>query len=158
MKSADQLSLFSEYALAQGVLEEANENRSSDEKGEGPGEGGFCGRAEKAPAVDFSRSLFLYIGRRDTGITVCPDARHPNMWRIRHRDGRLSDIVNLARAKDAALDWALRGRGGLTNGELINWRHTREDASEAQGQPVSPRRPREPSEAHFGRGEPHADV
>jgi hypothetical protein len=30
------------------------------------------------------------------------------MWRVRHSDGTLSDMVNLARAKDAAAATALR--------------------------------------------------
>ena len=30
-----------------------------------------------------------------------PDAAHPGMWRVRWRDGRLSDMTNLTRAKDA---------------------------------------------------------
>jgi hypothetical protein len=29
------------------------------------------------------------------------------MWRVRHLDGRLSDMVNLSRAKDAAISVAL---------------------------------------------------
>jgi hypothetical protein len=32
---------------------------------------------------------------------VLPDATHPDMWRVRWPDGRLSDITNLTRAKDA---------------------------------------------------------
>ena len=32
---------------------------------------------------------------------VVPDAARPNMWRVRWPDGRLSDITNLTRAKDA---------------------------------------------------------
>ena len=30
-----------------------------------------------------------------------PDARHPQMYRIRYADGTLSEMVNLTRAKDA---------------------------------------------------------
>lgn len=30
-----------------------------------------------------------------------PDGTHPGMWRVRWPDGRLSDITNLSRAKDA---------------------------------------------------------
>jgi hypothetical protein len=30
-----------------------------------------------------------------------PDANWPGMWRVRWRDGTLSDMVNLTRAKDA---------------------------------------------------------
>jgi len=32
---------------------------------------------------------------------VVPDAAHPSMWRVRWPDGRLSDMTNLTRAKDA---------------------------------------------------------
>lgn len=59
----------------------------------------------------------LYIGTRFTGVTVVPDDRWPEMWRVRH-EGRLSDIVNLTRAKDAALSWA------RADGIQINIDHT----------------------------------
>jgi hypothetical protein len=42
-------------------------------------------------------------GRRGAIVTVVPDATYPQMWRIRYSDGRLSDMVNLSRAKDAAV-------------------------------------------------------
>jgi hypothetical protein len=32
---------------------------------------------------------------------VVPDAARPGMWRVRWPDGRLSDMTNLTRAKDA---------------------------------------------------------
>jgi hypothetical protein len=32
---------------------------------------------------------------------VVPDSAHRGMWRVRWRDGRLSDMTNLTRAKDA---------------------------------------------------------
>jgi hypothetical protein len=32
---------------------------------------------------------------------VVPDAAHTGMWRVRWLDGRLSDMTNLTRAKDA---------------------------------------------------------
>ena len=32
---------------------------------------------------------------------LMPDAAHPGMWRVRWPDGRLSDMTNLTRAKDA---------------------------------------------------------
>jgi hypothetical protein len=46
-------------------------------------------------------------------LHVVPDATYPAMWRIRHLDGRLSGIVNLSRAKDAAISLAL----GILNGD-----------------------------------------
>ena len=39
-------------------------------------------------------------------LSVIPDSTYPNMWRICHR-GRISDMVNLTRAKDAGLTWGL---------------------------------------------------
>ena len=73
------------------------------------------------------RSWRLYINSRSTGITVWPDHRHPSMWRI-HAAGRVSDIVNLSRAKDAAVTWARpRGLGGT---EMARW-HYRETPAEA---------------------------
>jgi hypothetical protein len=32
---------------------------------------------------------------------LVPEAVHPGMWRVRWPDGRLSDMTNLTRAKDA---------------------------------------------------------
>ena len=32
---------------------------------------------------------------------LMPDAVHPGIWRVRWPDGRLSDMTNLTRAKDA---------------------------------------------------------
>ena len=40
---------------------------------------------------------------------VVPDTRWPNMWRVRWPDGRLSDMGNLSRARDAASAIAERG-------------------------------------------------
>jgi hypothetical protein len=54
----------------------------------------------------------LYIGTRFTGVAVRPDSQWPSMWRIHHGD-QVSDMVNLTRAKDAAVMWACpRGLGG----------------------------------------------
>jgi hypothetical protein len=50
-------------------------------------------------------------GRRGAVLDVVRDEAHPQMWRIRHPDGRLSDMVNLSRAKGAAISVAL----GLLN-------------------------------------------
>jgi hypothetical protein len=46
-------------------------------------------------------------GRRCAVLDVVRDETHPQMWRIRCPDDRLSDIVNLSRAKDAAISVAL---------------------------------------------------
>ena len=65
-------------------------------------------------------SLDLHIGRKKTGISIRPDSRWPQMWRV-HQDGRVSDMVNLARAKDAGLSWALVGRDGGFGDKIPNW-------------------------------------
>jgi hypothetical protein len=36
------------------------------------------------------------------GYTVVPDPEWPAMYRVRGRDGSLTDMVNLTRARDAA--------------------------------------------------------
>jgi hypothetical protein len=62
--------------------------------------------------------LQLYIGRKFTGVTVQPDSKYAGMWRI-HLNARISDMVNFARAKDAAITWARpRGLGGE---EIVRW-------------------------------------
>jgi hypothetical protein len=73
----------------------------------------------------------LFIGGRFTGVDVRPDATYADMWRVHHL-GRMSDMVNLSRAKDAAIAWARpRGLGG---NEKVTW-HRREIAPDAP--PVS---------------------
>jgi hypothetical protein len=73
----------------------------------------------------------LYIGSKFTGITVQPDGEWPGMWRARAPDGPLSDMVNLARAKDAAIAWEAQASGrGLNRGQEARWRYTRETAAE----------------------------
>ena len=46
-------------------------------------------------------------GRRGAVLHVVRDDTYPQMWRVRDRDGRLSDFVNLTRAKDAAASIAI---------------------------------------------------
>lgn len=66
--------------------------------------------------------LKLYIGAQFTGVSVEPDGQWPNMWRVCKGDVK-SDMVNLTRAKDAAIMWARpRGLGG---NEISHW-HRRE--------------------------------
>jgi hypothetical protein len=38
------------------------------------------------------------------GYTIVPDAEWPEMYRVRRPDGTLTDMVNLTRAKDAAIN------------------------------------------------------
>jgi hypothetical protein len=48
------------------------------------------------------------IGHRSAIVHVVPDGVRPGMWRIRHPDGRLSDMANLTWAKDGAIAVAMR--------------------------------------------------
>jgi hypothetical protein len=53
--------------------------------------------------------LWLYHGRkRMPHACVEPDTVHPGLFRVRFSGGNVSDIVNLTRAKDAALAIVLR--------------------------------------------------
>jgi hypothetical protein len=59
---------------------------------------------------------------------VVPDAVHPGIWRVRWPDGRLSDMTNLTRAKDAVACFVAteerrhrgrhRGEGVADRGEM----------------------------------------
>ena len=55
---------------------------------------------------------------------VVPDAAHPGMWHVRWPDGRLSDMTNLTRAKDAVAcfmetgERRQRGRRSPSEGRL----------------------------------------
>ena len=60
----------------------------------------------------------LRIGDTPSGVTVRQDGECHRMWRI-HRDELVSDMVNLSRAKDAAVAWA-RPRG-LGSREKVYW-------------------------------------
>jgi hypothetical protein len=53
------------------------------------------------------RGLELFAGRRKLAEVV-GDERYPGMFRVLEPDGRLSDMANLSRAKDAALSIAYR--------------------------------------------------
>jgi hypothetical protein len=62
----------------------------------------------------FSRDQLFWDGlhlRRDRGgrilASIAPDARYPNMWRVRLPGGGLSDMVNISRARDAVRALAL---------------------------------------------------
>jgi hypothetical protein len=50
---------------------------------------------------------------KTTVVSIVPDQTYAGMWRIAHPDGRLSDMVNRTRAKDAAVTIAL----GILNSE-----------------------------------------
>jgi hypothetical protein len=40
-------------------------------------------------------------------LQIVPDGRYPNMWRFKLPSGRLSEMANRTRAKDAAMSHAL---------------------------------------------------
>jgi hypothetical protein len=80
-------------------------------------------------AVIRGAEFALYVGRKKTGVSIKPDAVWPKMWRV-HQGERVSDMVNLARAKDAAISWALAGRDGGFGDKVPHWRPT-ETRSEA---------------------------
>src|SRR3954454_13898220 len=48
-------------------------------------------------------------------VGIVPDGRWPNMWRVKYGDGRLSEMINLARARDAL-------HGATSLGESL-WAH-----------------------------------
>jgi hypothetical protein len=47
------------------------------------------------------------VGRRTGIVSIEQDEIYPSMWRVRLPDGRLTDMVNLSRARDAARSAAL---------------------------------------------------
>jgi hypothetical protein len=73
----------------------------------------------------------LYVGQKRTDVSVEPDGVWPGMWRIRQGD-KVSDMVNLARAKDAARGWARPKdrNGGFGAKEVLHWKR-RESRREA---------------------------
>jgi hypothetical protein len=62
----------------------------------------------------------LYYGRRAV-IDVVPDERWPTMWRVK-LDGRLSDMANITRAKDAAMAIARKLSPKYTNTNMWDWK------------------------------------
>lgn len=77
------------------------------------------------PATDIAPELLskpqvlkLYFGKVFTGVTVEPDGQWQAMWRI-CLGNRKSDMINLSRAKDAAMTWAPMKIGG---GMVPQWR------------------------------------
>lgn len=54
------------------------------------------------------RLTLHYLERKTPLVEVRPDKRYPNMYRVRLAGGAWSDIVNLSRAKDAAIALARR--------------------------------------------------
>src|SRR2546429_6231109 len=60
--------------------------------------------ATQPPSATASVTLRTPIARRSKPLpfNIVPDAKYAGMYRIRLPDGRLTDMVNLTRAKDAA--------------------------------------------------------
>jgi hypothetical protein len=54
------------------------------------------------PSLAAQRALKMRWGTGAGRIEVLPDPVWPGMFRIHHRAGHVSDMVNLARARDAA--------------------------------------------------------
>jgi len=80
-----------------------------------------------------------YGGSRRPLVHVVPDDRWPGMWRLVWPDGRLSDMVNLARAKDAAIAICERGPPARDR-RRFNWKYDRSKAA-AQAPPMRRRAP-----------------
>ena len=54
----------------------------------------------------------LHLGRSKKALLeIVPDKDWGGMWRVLHQ-GELSDMVNLTRAKDAGMKWALDALNG----------------------------------------------
>jgi hypothetical protein len=73
------------------------------------GPSSFCFR----PTGD---GLAVCIGRSKAIVWVIADDKHPSMYRMRLPDGRVSDMANLARIKDAALSHAAATLNAKQNG------------------------------------------
>src|SRR5215472_7260866 len=55
-----------------------------------------------------NQTLALYAaGHRTPLLHIAPDRKYPNLWRIHALNGRVSDLANLSRAKDAGMACAL---------------------------------------------------
>jgi hypothetical protein len=61
----------------------------------------------------------LYLGGKGKPVvTIVPDEKYPSMWRVELPDGRLTDMVNRTRTKDAAQSIALSILNGRRGEEL----------------------------------------
>ena len=85
----------------------------------------------------------LHFGKSRKALAwVKPDERYPTMWRIHWPDGEVSDMVNLTRARDAAMAIAERGPPRLER-RIFRWeqkcRESRRGAARSDfgGHPVS---------------------
>jgi hypothetical protein len=84
-------------------------------------------------------TLALYYGNaRSPLVRIVPDGTFPVMWRMSWPDGRLSDMANLSRVKDAAIAICERGPPAR-NRRLFTWK--KDPSKAASG--ASPMRSRE---------------
>jgi hypothetical protein len=56
-----------------------------------------------------AQSAAANIKARRVTVSIRPDAKWPNMWRLHLSNGQVSDMVNLTRARDAARSFARSG-------------------------------------------------
>jgi hypothetical protein len=77
-----------------------------------------------SPSSTPNQAFALYYGASRRPLAwVAPDPTYPGVFRVRLPDGRLSGMLNLARAKDAAA--AIAGRGPPTRDpRLLHWDHS----------------------------------
>jgi len=65
---------------------------------------------ESSPSLSIATAHELHYGTARIPLArIVPDDTYPTMWRIHWPDDRVSDMVNLARAKDAATAICERG-------------------------------------------------
>jgi hypothetical protein len=58
--------------------------------------------------VEWKGDNLVLNGRKTPLVSIVEDDKYREMWRVRRPDGSLTDMVNRARAKDAALRLAER--------------------------------------------------
>jgi hypothetical protein len=60
----------------------------------------------RLPTVGHSRSLEWHdnrlLGPNGIAIEIVQDSTYPTMWRVKYPDGKLSNMITLPRARDAA--------------------------------------------------------
>jgi hypothetical protein len=114
--------------------------------GAGPGSAAADREAQKVSTKHLPSKLhksdpqiaLYYGGARTPLVHVEPDDQFPGMYRLAWPDGLLSDIVNYARAKDAAAEICERGLPRRDR-RLLHWKITaRDKPTAAAGAFLSP--------------------
>jgi hypothetical protein len=82
------------------IVAKTNESVISGRSQNEPPRGRVPVALSDAPRATVTSRRPIVIGK----LKVVPDAKWSGMWRVQYRDGALSDMVNLSRAKDAALN------------------------------------------------------